>query len=206
MRTLRVMLFVSIITAFVPSVASAAPNLHLDWGQALNGPASSCPSGTPVVNVVFKVTNDADSGFGGGWAMDEYVKQVQVVQTTDGFCATVKYQGSFTTNAGASPSGTGTVGAGVVGTMEGGYTATFGGALKASPASRTKGNLGTFNYECSAPYVCPGAFDWLGAFFDPAVANFGDFAYLWWGWIYRGGNNGTWVNAIDGSAGDITGD
>jgi hypothetical protein len=27
----------------------------------------------------------------------------------------------------------------------------------------------------------------------------------WWGWVYHAGNNGSWVNAIDGNEGNITG-
>ena len=57
-----------------------------------------------MLNIVFQVTGDADSGFGGYWATDSYTKHVQVWAQAEGtFCAQVKYNGSFITVAGSSP-------------------------------------------------------------------------------------------------------
>ncbi len=222
--------------------ASAAPDPfpgeHLDWGYQLEGDAeTACPSGSPVINVVHKVTNDMDSGTGGNfWAVDEYVRSIQVVQTgvaPDTFCATVKYKGSFETVAGDSPGcdnvredghstckddkpppgdegdGTADLSAGVVGTFQGGYTATITGSLAASPGSRTKGSIGSFDYKCDPTTdpgdrsTCTGLFNWLDEYF----ASVSSFAFYWWGWVYHAGNNGSWVNAADppGNSGDITG-
>ncbi len=188
-------------------LASAAPIEHLVWGQQLQAGPTACPSGTPLINVVQKIQNTVDSGTAGNyWAYDDLVRQIQVVQTGEGsFCATVKYQGSFTTIAGASPGagpgGTTTVGEGVVGTFEGGYTATFTGTLKATPGARTKGSIGSVDYACDATGNCPGYVDWLTYYFESHAA----FSQPWWGWTYHGGNNGAWINAITGNSGDITG-
>jgi hypothetical protein len=118
------------------------------------------------------------------------------------FCATVKYQGHFTTIAGTAPEGTGTVGAGVVGTFEGGYVSTvFTATLVSHPMQRAMGSIGTFDYKCNASGNCPGYSSWT-AFYFTAISGF-DLA--WWGWVYHGGNNGSWVNSITHNSGNITG-
>ncbi len=186
----------------VNSVAFAAPE-KLNFGKQLNAAQCDPNSGKLVINVVQNITNDIDSGVAGNyWAYDNYNRHIQVRQTgTDQFCASVRYQGSFTTNAGPSPQNTGTVTAGVTGTFEGGYTAAITGTLKTVPGASTRGNIGTFNYACTVAGDCPGYVSWLGLYFDPGFS----FGYTWWGWIYHGGDNGTWVNATDppGNSGDI---
>ena len=197
---------ISVVASFVlSSTASvfAAPGEHLDWGAQLHSGISACPSGTLVINVVEKVLNDADSGVAGNtWALDDFLRQIQVVQTdTNTFCATVKFQGSFTTFAGISPGGTGAVGEGVVGTFEGGYSSTvFSATLKSSPDNRVRGSIGTFNYQCNA-FGCSNSSDWTTFYFD----NVSGFDLSWWGWTYHAGNNGSWVDASSGISGDITG-
>jgi hypothetical protein len=185
------------------SLASAAPShTHLNWGSQLN--QSECPNGTLVVNAVQKITKDADSGVGGNaWALDDEIRHIQVVQLDDGsFCATLSYQGSFSTLAGASPQNTGTVGDGVVGTFEGGYRSTiFTGHLLSTPLAKTKGSIGSFDYNCDSTFNCPGYVDWTTLYFSDTQG----FDLEWWGWTYHAGNNGSWVNAIGGNSGDITG-
>ena len=112
---------------------------RLDWGAQLHSGPQACPNGRVIVNAVQKVVNSVDSGTTRAvWAFDDYVRQIQVVDTGSGFCATVKYQGSFTSIAGDSPGAGyntgGTIGDGVVGTFEGGYISTlFTGLLKRRP-------------------------------------------------------------------------
>jgi hypothetical protein len=165
-----------------------------------------------VINVVQKVVNDVDSGTAGNvWAFDDEIRQIQVVQTgTNTFCATVSYQGNFTTIAGPSPGAAytnNTVGDEVVGTFQGGYVSTiFTATLKASPTLnggpiRKKGSIGEFDYQCDTSFNCPGYVDWTAIYFD----NISGFDLAWWGWVYHGGNNGSWTNAITGNSGDITG-
>ena len=190
---------------FVSTLATAlaAPSEHLNFGQQIN--AAQCNAGGKmVINVAQHITNDADSGIGGNaWAFDDFNRTIQVWQTgPNTFCAVVRYHGSFTTLAGVSPGATGTVAAGVGGTFEGGYQSTvFTGTLKASPSLSTRGNIGNFDYMCDTSFNCPGAIDFLSVYFDSTSG----FDLAWWGWIYHAGNNGTWVNAITGNSGDITG-
>jgi len=196
-------LIVLFVLRAVPPVF-AGPSEHLNWGQQLNSGPSECPSGPPVINVVQKVINDDDSGVAGNaWALDDFVRQIKVVDTGGGtFCATVSYQGSFTTFAGPSPGNTGTVADGVVGTFEGGYVSTlFSATVKAAPHARVRGSIGTFDYMCDNAFNCPGFVDWTTLYFDGVSG----FDLAWWGWVYHAGNNGSWVNAISGNSGDITG-
>lgn len=191
--------------ALISDRASAAPSEHLDWGYNLAASNTACPPGLGIVNVNQKIINDVDSAVGGGyWAFDEEVRHINVVDLGGGaYCATVQYQGSFETEAGGSPQNTGTVGAGVVGTFQGGYTAMFTAtSVIADPAVRTKGSIGTNDYQCDITGNCPGYVDWTSLYFTGV----GAFDLPWWGWVYHAGNNGSWVNASSGNSGDITGD
>ncbi len=188
----------------VSSSALGSPTERLNFGTQLN--AGECdPAGTLIVNIVQRVTGDIDSGIAGNyWAFDEYSRHIQVWQVgTNEFCAVLKYTGSFTTVAGASPGGVpGGLSADVTGTMEGGSRLLITGELKAVPGWKTKGNVGTVDYNCD-PVVGPSScsyVQWIDKYFQTGWA----YQYQWWGWIYRAGNNGTWVNT-DPNSGDITG-
>ena len=201
---LVVTVVVSLIILAASPPAAAAPSEHLNWGSSLSSGPDSCPSGNLVINVKQRVLNDVDSGVGGNnWAFDDFVRNIQVVEIAAGtFCATVKYQGQFTSIAGTAPAGTGTVDAGVIGTFEGGYVSTaFTATLVSNPAKRTMGSIGTFDYQCDTAGKCPEYVDWTTLYFT-AVSGF-DLA--WWGWVYHAGNNGSWVNSIDSNSGNITG-
>lgn len=201
-RLTTALIVLSVFLAVPP--VFAGPSEHLNWGQQLGSGPSACPSGPLVINVVQKVVNDDDSGVAGNaWAFDDFVRQIKVVDTGGGtFCATVSYQGSFTTIPGTSPGGSSTVGDGVVGTFEGGYVSTlFSATLKPAPSARVRGSIGTFDYACDTTFDCPGFVDWTTLYFDAVSA----FDLAWWGWVYHAGNNGSWVNAISGNSGDITG-
>jgi hypothetical protein len=45
-----------------------------------------------------------------------------------------------------------------------------------------------------------GVDDWEPIYLNPGWKA----TYEWWGFIYHGGSNGTWVNSGDGNSGDIT--
>lgn len=203
-----VVLAAAAVIFFVASQATANPRLN--YGQNLN--AAQCTPGATdkmVLNIVYQVVNDADSGFGGYWAIDGYTKHVQVWDQGGGmFCVIAKYDGSFVTVGGTSPSGGGTVSAGVTGTIEGGYNATITGATFTPGTARTKGNIGTKDYACTitaGAAQCGPIFDWVGAYFSGAGLDFEYAGSFQWGWIYHAGDNGTWVNANGNSSGDITG-
>lgn len=192
--------------------AMAAPDApHLNWGSEVN--PGRCPGGKLVINVTQRVINSLDSGTGGNWwAADNYERQIQVRQTgTDTFCAVVRYQGDFTTYAGPSPQNTDTIAAGITGTFQGGYRMTITGSLLSAPSWSTRGRIGVTDYACTwtddgdgvfefGEETCSGAINWLDQYFSSGYS----FAYDWWGWVYHGGRNGTWVNSSDGNQGDIT--
>lgn len=166
--------------------------------------ASACGGGKLVINVTEKVVNDIDSGDNGNyWAHDTYNRQIQIWQTGAGtFCATVDYQGQFVTIGGESPGiAFATVSDGVKGTFNGGFRAAITGALAATPGWRTKGSVGTVDYQCDALGNCPGYVSFLNQYFAPGWT----FTYQWWGWQYQAGSHGTWINSSDGNSGDITG-
>lgn len=199
MRRIAVGAVAALVFALAVSHA-AAGSPTLNHGARLN--RAQCPAGKLVVNVNEAVLNDVDSGIAGNnWAYDDVVRHIQVVQVAPNtFCATVKYDGLFTTVEGTSPGATGTLTAGVRGTFQGGYVTTiFTGTLR--PGAPVRGSLGTIDYQCDVNANCPGYVDWSDELFDHVSG----FDLAWWGWIYRAGDNGTWVNAITGNSGDITG-
>ncbi len=197
-------LIVPFMTTYASLPATAAPSEHLNWGFQLSSGPDSCPPGNLVINLKQRVLRDVDSGVGGNfWAFDDFVRSIQVVEISPStFCATVKYQGQFSTIAGTAPAGTGSVGAGVFGAFEGGYVSTvFTATLLSNPSQRTMGSIGTFDYMCDASGHCPGYANWT-AFYFTAISGF-DLA--WWGWVYHAGDNGSWVNLIFRNSGNITG-
>ena len=184
------------------TIAFAGPkSVHLNWGSQIS--QSQCTSGNLIINVVEKVVNDIDSGVGGNyWAQDNEVRQIQVLDEGNGtFCGNVSYEGDFTTFLGKSPSGISNVAAGVIGTFQGGYKITITGSLLQTPAWKTKGSVGTFDYGCDQSGSCSSLVSWLDQYFAPGYSD----ELNSWGWVYHAGNNGSWVNASSGNLGDITG-
>lgn len=186
--------------------AMAGPSVpHLNWGSEVNPGQCDGASGKLVITITHTVMNDGDSGVTRYWAYDNYNKHIQVWQVdTNTFCAVVQYEGSFITTAGDSPENTdlGGIAAGIKGTFEGGYKATIIGTLNPSPLYRTRGNIGTFDYgwDGHPGHGAHNPFSWVGTYFTSVSS----FSYDWWGWVYHGGGNGTWVNAVTGNQGDIT--
>jgi hypothetical protein len=190
------------LLATMIGTASAAPST-LNWGTEVN--ASECtPSGAPVVNVVEKVLNGVDSGEGGNyWAFSNYTRHIQVwaTSTNDEYCAVVQYSGRFYGEEGqTSPGNNEALDGDEDGTFQGGYRATITGSLLESPGWKTRGSVGTVDYDCDIDGNCDGYVDWVAQYFGGGYG----FSYEWWGWIYHGGRFGTWVNSIDGNSGDIS--
>ena len=201
---MRKLVFLSVLLLLTLLTVPAFAGPHR-FGQELS--AAQCdpgPSSKMVLNVVFQVTGDADSGVGGYWAYDSYTKHVQVWDQFDGtYCARVTYNGSFVTVAGTSPAGTGPVAGGVTGTMGGGYTALITNSSFTPGTKRTKGSIGTKDFGCSITGGVASSCDyysWFGDYFSG-----GSLAQPFWGWTYDAGENGTWVNAVTGNSGNIAG-
>lgn len=180
--------------------------LNLNWQREVN-PNMCSRVGEPVVNVVQKVKNDADSGENGNyWAFDNYNRHITMWHSDANdptkFCAIVRYEGEFEAVAGqTSPGQPPTeIGKDVAGEMKGGYRATLTGTLLASPLWPTYGSVGTTDYNCDILGNCPGRISWPGRYFETGLT----FDYDWWGWIYRAKEgHGTWVNAVSGNTGNI---
>lgn len=161
-------------------------------------------TGNLVVNVVQNVKNDVDSGFGPNvyfpgegnyWNVERYRRHIKVWSTGNNtWCAIVAYEGgkfnAFYKQTG--PGGTGLIGPGVNGEMRGGYRATFTGTFAPTDWA-TSGSVGTFDYNCDLHAVCPGRVDWVSKYFP----GYTSFDQPWWGWIYKSGGHGTWINAVD---------
>lgn len=77
--------------------------------------------------------------------------------------------------------------------MHGGYRATFNGDLKTTPLWKTHGSVGTVDYGCDITGATCNYVSWIEKYFD----NVTDFAQPWWGWIYKTGRHGVWLNQID---------
>ncbi|HEX8923511.1 MAG TPA: hypothetical protein VF828_02155 [Patescibacteria group bacterium] len=188
-------------------VETGNENAQGSWSTSLVFASKICPQGqnlnaaqcnqqsAPVVNITYKVLNDPDSGFYGDWATDNYNKKIQVWDQGDGnYCAIVKYSGQFNTLENSlSPQSGVALGAGISGTFEGGYRATFNGKFNQN-SLKAKGSLPTVDYSSSK------IFDWIGTYFQLNS----NFNMTYWSWTYNAGNNGTWINASNGSVGDIT--
>lgn len=86
------------------------------------------------------------------------------------------------------------------GTLHGGYVATVEGTLVEDPPWPTRGFVGTTDYEGDVETGTRGnAVGWVAdVYFENST-----FAFDWWGWIYEGGDCGTWVNAVDDDYGDV---
>jgi hypothetical protein len=188
------------------AAALASGGLVLDKADISAG---ACKTGHPkqLVNVTYTLVNDYDSGFAGNaWANDTVHRQLRIwkSKSTGKFCAQVRDTGGFVTFAGTSPSGMSTVSAGIGGRLNGGYvTTSFTGTF--APGYATKGNLGTFDLQCTSAYDCPGAYPSYSSYFSSTSGD----SLAQWGWIYKAQrHHGVWLNQDDTPAaagGDITG-
>jgi hypothetical protein len=170
--------------------------------------AGGVPNGsTLVLNIVYKVTNDEDSGNVGYWALDNYNKHVQVWLTPDGtFYAIARYEGKWQTFAGALSPGYGVAQSkDASGAFEGGYIATFA----ATGFTSAFGNSRTFDYGGTKADVLLGTygagqtgpttpFSFLSTYFTGANG----FTYINWGWTYHYRSQ-TWNNFDYATTGDI---
>ncbi len=193
---------------------------HTQFGNNHRGPYnpdnelsnSACGKnlGKPVVDVVQRVQNDADSGQAGNyWAFDYYSRRIKVwpTATANTYCAIVTYDGNFYTVPGQIGPGNTPTGAlintatnqPVNGNMSGGRRATIVGTLLTTPVWPTSGSVGTTNYQCDINGLCPGLVSWAGQYFTAGYTYNDD----WWGWKYTAGSHGTWINAVTGNSGNI---
>jgi len=188
-------------------IAYAAPGPQLQWQKSVNV-QQNCANLNPdalIINVLEDVLNDVDSGFHGNWAIDNYRRHIMVfANADDSFCASLTYEGEFQPQAGALSPGPGAavvlIGGKDNGHMQGGYVMYIEATLLDNPTWPTRGVVGPpVDYGCNLSGSTCQYTSWLAQYFENITVSDQE----WWGWIYRAGKYGTWVNAIDGSPGNI---
>lgn len=170
---------------------------------------SSHPKGsTLVMNIVYTVIDDEDSGFSGYWAMDNYTKHVKVWLEPNGtYYATAQYEGQWTTYTGALSPENGAPEILASGTFHGGYSMYITGTL--STGLKMFGYIGSYNFSGTRSDIILGTYgagqtgdatpyNWLSAYFEPGFS----YSMPSWGWTYIYESQ-TWINSISGSSGDI---
>jgi hypothetical protein len=181
--------------AVMASILSVAPALAVD--------KPGCPDDKPlIVDVTQGIANVDDVGVSGNvWALDTVLERIRMWQVgTNNFCVRRDDVGSFTSFAGVSPAGTGTVSGGVTGSLIGTDFLRIGGIF--SPTVPTTGYIGTVDAGCNQQGQCTDtSYRVVSRYFARANSiNFG-----WFAVTYDGGSHGTFLQSTDGNVGDITG-
>jgi len=162
--------------------------------------AAPCPGGgTLVVNSYGTYRNSADFGADGHvWALDTARESIQIWKTgTDTYCFKRQDIGTFTTFAGVSPEGTGTVRGGVTGRWYGEFVIVIKGSF--APNLPTLGFVGDFDMQCQQDGTCLGpAFNARNYF-----SSFDSLQFLKREAQYAAGACGVFRQSTEGDAGDI---
>jgi len=189
---------------------SLRPKFSLNSEDQLT-PRMCHATGDPIISIRERIVHDVDSGqAGNNWAFDTINRQIQVWNVgLNNYCGIIKDDADFQGVAGETSPGQTTLKATSLtgdehGEFRGGYrTTVFSGTLYV--ADQTNWPLhgevkpNPVDYGCNIQGTCPGYINWTSKYFT----NISGFDLAWWGWIYFGGDSGTWVNAITGNFGDI---
>jgi hypothetical protein len=167
---------------------------------AASAAVERCPGGGPlVVNAYATFRDDADFGADGHvWALDAGRASMQIWQVgTNTYCVKRPYHGTFTTFAGVSPEGTGTVSGGVTGRWNGEIVALIHGTF--APTVATRGFVGDFDGQCQQDGTC------LGTRFTPRLyfSSIDSFEFFAFGATFEAGACGVWHQSLRGDKGDI---
>ena len=159
-----------------------------------------CPGGGPlVVNAYGTYSNSADYGADGHvWALDAARESIQIWKIgTNTYCFKRQDIGTFTTFAGVSPEGTGTVRSGVTGRWYGELVIVIQGTF--APNLATSGFVGDFDLQCQQDGTCLGPAFNARAYFS----SFDSLEFLKFAGTFEAGACGVWRQSIDGDTGDI---
>jgi hypothetical protein len=161
-----------------------------------------CPGGGPlVVNAYGTYRNSADYGADGHvWALDAARESIQIWQIgSNTYCFKRQDIGTFTTFAGVSPEGTGTVRSGVTGRWYGELVIVIRGPF--APKVTTSGFVGDFDLQCQQDGTCLGPAFNARAYFS----SFDSLQFLKIEGTFEAGGCGVWrQNALTGAdTGDI---
>lgn len=168
-----------------------ATSVGLNPQAAMASPSpDSCPTNKPlVVDVTDNVQSTADYGADGHvWAYDQFTETIQIWRVgTNAYCVKRHDVGSFTTIAGVSPEGTGTVPADITGSFEGTLVVNIYGTFE--PTGPTTGFLGDFEAQ---PSLRP-------LYFSKVFT----YHYTDYHAHYESAACGVWDQTINGDTGDI---
>jgi len=152
-----------------------------------------------VVNAYLTYRNGADFGADGHvWALDAARESIKIWQIgTNTYCVMRQDTGTFTTFAGVSPEGTGTVSGGVTGRWYGELVAVIHGTF--APTVATSGFVGDFDRQCQQDGTC------LLPDFNARkyISNITSVQFITFSATFAGGTCGVWRQSVDGDNGDI---
>ena len=188
----RVLVLATVVFAAVAALATVPQT-------ASSAAVEACPGGGPlVVNVYGTYRNGADFGADGHvWALDAARESIQIWQIgTNTYCMKRQDIGTFTTFAGVSPEGTGTVRGDVTGRWYGEIVAVIHGTF--APTLATSGFVGDFDLQCQQDGTCLRSFNARRYFSDITRVQ-----YLTFSATFAGGACGVWRQSVDGDTGDI---
>ena len=191
----RTSVALAIAVVSIASALSAAPTL------AVAKPGCS-EQKTLVVDATQGIANVDDIGVAGNvWALDTVLERIRIWQVgTNSFCVRRDDVGSFTSFAGLSPAGTGTVSGGVTGSLVGTSYLSISGIF--SPSVPTTGHIGDIDAGCDQQGQCTStAYRVTNRYF----ARVNTVKFGWFSATYGGGSHGTFIQSTDGNVGDITG-
>ena len=190
---IRGLMLAIVVSAAVAAVATLPET-------AASGTAEPCPGGGPlVVNAYGTYRNSADFGADGHvWALDAARESMQIWQIgTNTYCLKRRDLGTFTTFAGVSPEGTGTVSGGVTGRWSGEIVAVIHGTL--APTVATSGFVGDFDSQCQQDGTCLGPVLNARLYFS----SIDSVEFRVFSATFAGGACGVWRQSTRGDSGDI---
>jgi hypothetical protein len=188
-----------IAVAWLPIAAGAAMGIAPATAAVLPHPPAQTCSGTSVADIRADILHEADGGVAGNvWALDSGSERAQVWQQDVGnFCVVQTFVGHFTTFAGTSPGGGGTVASGVTGWVVSRQRYVVSAAF--TPIIPTTGFLGTFDFRCDQSGHCPGNVAFGPLLFSNITAVTGATSTE-----LAASRHGVWVQTDSTSRGDIT--
>ena len=184
------------LTLCVGLLATGAPH-----ASAIPPDPDSCPTDRPTLyDITLSVKNAADFASDGHvWALDAYTQRVQVWRIgVKHYCFRIEYDGTWTSFAGVSPGGTGTISAGMTGTWHALRIARLTGEF--NPQYPLSGHVADFDRQCDATGTCTGSGPSFGMYFNPID----NVKIVWYDFVATSANNGTWQQTPYGDFGDIT--
>jgi hypothetical protein len=189
------------ILTFVSALMAASP------ATAKSTPGCAPADAPKVVDVTQDVENDLDVAGGRVWALSSDNRRIQIWRVgVNHYCVQRDFEGTFESFAGTSPNLTGTVSAGVTGTVSGIDYALFTGEF--APVAPTSGYVGDFDFGCTSTGTCANRVGVGRLYF---ANGFQSIHLDWQRFEYDGGSHGTFIiqSGRNGSqtttTGDITG-